>query len=433
VKTHAPVSPQTPRGLRERRSLRGLLDTRRILEADLRHVEMVGPFGKDFFLVKNPGSSQGYVVANQTGGRTFKPGSAVILGSETGMPGEFVLGGAPAGKKGGVPTVKRRIPRGISQEANQFAFGDDGVDMWAMLYNDGTYISTRATIASVNGQYTGCILEDASELLGIGSLLMQDEDTLKVWDVESAAFYTYTTPVGWSIPTHLHYYGGFLYWCEVEDIPQASIGVGDPTFDIRLRRANTDLTGATTLQTVTSADASDFGLPFTTYVRPADVWTFAVDADGAVLYLGYEVTEIVNYEFKEWHGLQVRFGLGGGNASREWMIGELDGSDEVPITFFAATVGESFRFGSYQPGTHTVLAKADNATTAATDAWSTGLFDSGSSIQSLNANASGILQATVGLGNQVAYIFRENAQITNSIQPFDDVPNYPIAMYFFGE
>ena len=48
MKNRGQNSPQTLRGLRERRSMRGLLDTRQHQEADISMETMSSPFGKGF-------------------------------------------------------------------------------------------------------------------------------------------------------------------------------------------------------------------------------------------------------------------------------------------------------------------------------------------------------------------------------------------------
>lgn len=79
------------------RGLPALLDGRRTSEADIRPAIYVRPLGNGFHVVRNICNEQEYVVADGTGGGTFAPGSIVSVGSYTGNPGEFILGGPPAG------------------------------------------------------------------------------------------------------------------------------------------------------------------------------------------------------------------------------------------------------------------------------------------------------------------------------------------------
>ena len=59
------------------------------------------------------------------------------------------------------------------------------------------------------------------------------------------------------------------------------------TFDIRLRKADTDLANVSTLSTYTSPDASaDYGgPPWLSWQVQAWPMAFAVDDDGAILYV----------------------------------------------------------------------------------------------------------------------------------------------------
>ncbi len=443
MKTHTQNSPETIRGLRDRRSLRALLDTRRKSEADLRNGEYVGPFGKGFHTVKNPGGGITYVVADQTGGRTFAAGTSILLASTTGAVGEAVIGGAPAGKKGGISrTRNRRITGSLAAYPNQYAFGIDGLgNMVALLYEDGVYSSLRATEVEVSGVYTGCILTDSSLVVGVGSLLMHDGSQLKVWDVEGGTFYSYSIPAGWTNASPLYYQNGVLYWAEVEDIPPADVGSGESTFDYRLRTAATDLSGVTTITTVTSADASTFGVWQTAYDRVPEPWALAVDANGAVLYLGTVVTETTNHEVIEWHGLQARFALAGGAPdTREFSATEFRDtvytSPQAGGGFYCATLGsDGFAICAEYSDGHSVLAKSDNASTAAVDLWGVDDFI-----------ASGVIPRSfnVGTGGSVLQVYSSDVLtilrgvtggvvISAAVEAFDATPNYPSAMFYFGE
>ena len=431
MKTHGPNSPQSIRGLRERRSLRGLLDTRRMAEADLRVAEYVGAFGKGFHTVKNPGGGDSYIVADQTGGRTFAPGTSILLGSPTGLPGEAVLGGAPAGKKGGRSTTRNPRRRGtVAVGSNQYAFGFDGLGaMVACLYSEGTYVSTRAT-ATQAGDFTGCILTDSSLLVGDGSALLKDSSDLAVWDVENTTVHSYSVPAGWTNPTNLYYQNGFLYWCEIEDIS------GDTTFDVRLRKADTDLGNVSTLATYTSPDAvGDYGAPWIVWFVTARPLAFAVDADAAILYVESQVSDVSNAT--DWHGLQIRFLLSGSSSFREFDTPELgvDGINLLtpPNDFPCATVGTtSFAIAEPIDTVQSVLSKVDDASTPAAALWGASDLDSipvssfhvaldGSTLQVHSASAEKILR---GVGAP--------AVVASSILPFDNTPNYPAAMFYFG-
>lgn len=427
MKTHGPDSPQSVRGLLERRRLRGLLDTRRLGEADLRTAEYVGPFGKAFHTVKNSGGGVTYVVADQTGGRTFSTGAAVIVGSETGQPGEAILGGAPAGKKGGVPRTRIPRRRGSVPTPNQYAFGADGNGlMLAMLYSDANFLSTRGTTAELTGNACGCILTDSSELVGVGSLLFHGDTTLYVWDVEGTTVYSYAVPSGWKNPTNLYYQNGYLYWVEFEDIPVGGVGTGDSTFDYRLRRSNTDLTSVTTVTTATSPDVTDYGPSYAIYDSDPMPWAFAVDADGAVLYMGV-ATNSGAYEVPGEIGLQARFALSGGAPSvRDWSASELGGgtlADGVGLGgYHCATIGTtSFAIEA-------LYAKTDDASGAASSLWPSVAVTR----ESFNVGTGGSVLQIYGSQTLLRGI-ASGTLVTNAVEAFDLTPTYPFAMYYFGE
>lgn len=89
--------PSTVRG----RNMVSMLDGRRQAEADLRRVLYVRPYGYGFHVVKNLCNDEEYVVADGLGfKRTFAPGTVVMLGSQTGHPGEMLLSGPPSGMGG---------------------------------------------------------------------------------------------------------------------------------------------------------------------------------------------------------------------------------------------------------------------------------------------------------------------------------------------
>lgn len=216
----------------------------------MRTVEIVGVFGKGFHTVKNPGGGLDYVVGDQTGGRTFAPGSQVLAGSVTGLPGEAILGGPPPGKKGSSRAGGRfrRPGRRVTPppSGNQYAFYDSGSVAYAWIYQDATWVSDRGTIASPGGQAYGVILSDEAGAVGVGSLLLDDEPTFRVWDVVGSTTYSRTAPAGWAMRRPVHY-GAYLWWPEIE-IPDGS----SPTVQCRLVKSDCDFTNATVVGTWTS-------------------------------------------------------------------------------------------------------------------------------------------------------------------------------------
>lgn len=424
MKTHSQNSPQTVRGLRNRRSPRATLDTRWQQEADIRTAEYVGPFGKGFHKVKNPGGETEYIVADSTGGRTFAPGTAVKLGSDSGTAGETLLGGPPPGKQGGGKRTNARRRRGTAAvESNQYAFGNDGSDLSAMLYSDGTYVSTRLTITIPSETVCGIILTDTSLLVGDGSALLSNlEDSIKVWDVEGATMYTHTVAAGWVLAAWPVYYDEAVYWLEIEDDSTFS-GHAQATMGIRIRTAATDLTGVATAATATlDATEYDHGNGTDHYDPDAFVaGSFMVDADGAVAYLkvfhnepGHGVVQSQHYQF--------RFALPGGSEThREYDM------DTYPIEGrFCATLASGTFIAAADDS---ILEKTDDASAEAT------VLDSGLEgySASINIAPNGTTrQVCNATGPALDRIYRNGSLVASAIDAFNGT-NYPTQMFYFGE
>lgn len=429
MKNSGPNSPQTIRGLLNRRSQRALLDTRAQQEADILTAPMVGPFGKGFHTLHTPAGTE-YVVGDASG-ITFAPNAQVMVANPGGLGNRAVLGGAPANKKGGAARSRNPRRRGTPVlESNQYAFGYDGLgSMMAMLYADGTYVSTRATEVEVSGSYTGCILTDSSLLVGDGSLLMLDGNTLKVWDVEGSAFYSYTAPGGWLMLTAPYYQNGKLYWIECEDFPDM---VTD-SYDMRLRMASTDFTSPSTITTVTRtiADAqAELGGSTLEYFmygggRPDVSAGIAVGEDGAVVYYR-DRPQDGNGERTDLWQTQFRFALAGGApSSRIW-------SDPEGVDFISATIGTtSFVLAYWNSSPPDIYSKSDDASVAASILWPTGQLSS-IGIGAFNVGTGGsVLQVHSYGASTIVRGVSSGAVITTSIDAFDGT-NSPNALFYYG-
>lgn len=427
MKTHGPKSPQTVRGLRDRRSLRADLDARRYQESDLRIAEVVQPFGNAYFKIKNSGGSQEYIVKNHALGRTFSPGSKVVLGSEAGSPGEVVLGGSPPGKSGGVGTARNRRRRGTATVgANQYAFGMDGdnIAMHALLYSDGTFVSERGSSVAVSTAPVGCIVADSSALVGDGSMLGRTDNTMQLWNVEDSLVYSYSAATGWRFLAGPYYQNGRLYFFEGEDSVE-----GVSSFDVRLRSAATDLTDVTTLETVT-LDISDAqaDLGGSVLVEFMDTFDYAagmaVDSDGAVVYFGIRPQD-ANSERTDVWPLQFRFLLSGGApTSRAW-------SSPESTTFIACTLSAG-GFALCLTDTDSepaVFDKGDNATTGLSYRWDAATLD-GLGFSSISV---GTLGSTVQVHSTAGYLVRDASIVTSTIDAYNETPDYPAVMFYFGE
>lgn len=106
--SHGQGIPQRP-GLVSSRDIRAIDQRLREKHADIRPALYVRPLGNGRHLVKNQSNDVPYKVGSLVG-NTFSKDSHVLLGSNTGHPGEVILGGPPPGKKGGAEfgTVSNR-------------------------------------------------------------------------------------------------------------------------------------------------------------------------------------------------------------------------------------------------------------------------------------------------------------------------------------
>jgi hypothetical protein len=431
----------TPQGtvgrVARRGTIWGALDNRRTAEQDVREIKFVRPRGSSGAIIVNPGGGQEGYAANLLG-KTLRPGTTALALSKSGEGGDNIIPASAVGRKGAIPATPSRRPYATPAAAtpNQYAFGDDGVDLYAMLYADGTYVSTRATIPTITlfgATACGCLITDASEIVGDGSLLMTGSGDHYVWDVENAATYTYAVPAGWKNPTNLYYQNGYLYWVEIEDIPTGGVGVGDATFDYRLRRSATDLSSVTTVLTVTSANANTYGAPYTIYEDAPTPIAFAVDEDGAVLYMGFLVSESTNHEIAEWHGLQVRFALSGSAANRAFFAPEMavDGFGTPVGPHHAVTVGgASYAIAAVDNGVSSIVSKGDDASAGPSNLWGASDLDD-VLVAALSVGSGGsVIQAHSAAGIIVRGI-ASGVVIASSVDAFDGT-NSPSSMFYFG-
>jgi len=82
------------------RTLKTVLDRRRRKHADVGQAEYIQPVGGGLHLVRYPGCTQTRTVSTTRGSTTFRPGSAVLVGSFSGDRQQSILGVPPPGLKG---------------------------------------------------------------------------------------------------------------------------------------------------------------------------------------------------------------------------------------------------------------------------------------------------------------------------------------------
>ena len=119
------------------RGVPAILERNRQLTADNRWGIYVGPLGRGRHRVKLPHSDQTFIVSSSSPLASFTPGAAVIIGSNTGRPGEVLLGLPSSGKvglsqnPGSFESSITPIPAAPAAETVQDALGDK---LWA-YYN----------------------------------------------------------------------------------------------------------------------------------------------------------------------------------------------------------------------------------------------------------------------------------------------------------
>jgi hypothetical protein len=220
------------------------------------------------------------------------------------------------------------------------------------------------------------------------------------------------------------YHDGLIYILEVED-GSAIAGHADSTMQFRLRSALTDLTGDTTISTITMT-ATDYDQGNGTDHYHSDSYnsgTLMVDDDHAVVYLEISHHEPGHGVIQEQH-YQYRITLAGGAESHRDYRLDTYYLAASPLLHAATLSGTSFIVG----GDDEIYAKVDDASTQAT------LLDSGltGTTASINSAPNGstwqVYNATGGVPDG---IWRNGNVVTATIDSYDTV-NYPEQMFYFG-
>lgn len=245
-------SPQAP-GVFGQRNAAEVLERRREREADIRPALYVGASGREFALARDAQNGATYVVANTTG-KTYKPGSVVFLGSNTGHPPEVLLSGPPAGFGGAstaffVPYHTPLPPAPYSEPTLIAYFLFDGFMHATYYYADGSSGALVGSATDISETISGAFVR--SDLRGyVNDLcwLYLDEGSLSVcmFDPTAETIYRAAKTTGYQI-AGVHYANGYAWWCDGEEVEHGSSGSFATTF--RLRRANCDMTDVTTVGT----------------------------------------------------------------------------------------------------------------------------------------------------------------------------------------
>lgn len=241
-------APQRP-GVFGRRNVNEVLERRREREADLRGALYVGAWGREFATVRDQQNDTTYVVANPTG-KTYKPGSVVFLGSNTGHPPEVLLSGPPAGF-GGASTAftvpyRTPLPAEPTVDPDGIAYFLGSIKAAYYIGADGDELVGEAAEVAESLDSPVFIRDDARDKVNGLSLAYAviASDRISCFDPIAGEVYSYTVPDAYQV-SGVHYASGYLWWCEGEKEQHGGSGTFATYF--RLRRANCDLTDVTTI------------------------------------------------------------------------------------------------------------------------------------------------------------------------------------------
>lgn len=146
--------------------------------------------------------------------------------------------------------------------SDAYALQEGGDGLLASEYGNGFYLLDRGTLGDVGD--VEAALSTVQPLpqsagLGAGSYLFSESGRLVVWQVEADVVHELVSPAGWW-PVGAAYQQNYVFWLERELASEPFTAL-----QFRLRRANPDLTGASTLYTATHTfisaatfDADDF-------------------------------------------------------------------------------------------------------------------------------------------------------------------------------
>ncbi len=224
--THLQGNPQKVSLISQRNTI-AVLERLRERHADNRWVIYVRALGRGLDLVKNFCNDQPYRVANVTG-RTFTPGSVVMLGSHAAHPGEVIIAGPPpnAGGASRVGTAffnrtRPEIPEPPTPpepptSIPMVGIRNDGSTLHAYTFNaDGTLRDTLPTIPKPTGFSTfGAGLGGLMEGPVVACKLAGSSTTNPwlVWDLIAGTYAIYLFPLVDSAGQSMNEwfgYGGF--------------------------------------------------------------------------------------------------------------------------------------------------------------------------------------------------------------------------------
>lgn len=271
--SHGQGVPQRP-GLASVRNRLAIREHERETEADFRRAIYIQPLGGNRHLVRNFCNDTVYRVTSRAG-LTFTPGSEVVLGSNTGHPGEFIVSEPAGGQRGASAQGQVAVLRsfGITAEVEadpcdlSYHLGHEYTAIGgnfstgalaAWLYVDGDYASDLSTIsltgADVSNMLYACGYIYGDSLVADHSVVWvktTHQQKMYCWEVASGAVHTLNLPnstsditIGWA------YLGGWIYYVR----RSSSLW--------KLRKVRADMTGDVAVSTLSrTSDAFDEPMP----------------------------------------------------------------------------------------------------------------------------------------------------------------------------
>lgn len=291
------------------RTLKGGLDARRAKEADIEYWIYIGPEGSSgLHRARPPHSSTSRVIGSSLGGRTFRPGSVVPVGSHSGRPGKFIIGGPPPGQRGAsafaaqvlapgdMPLVTLEEPpptpevlvcptSGVTGKAYLGAYARyfPSKELYALAYSDETYVSQLAlkthTFDGGSARFSARVESGPAEyIVGAGK-----DSTWMVfsWDVASNTLYLVDSgSTGNIIGPVVN--GTTIYFCVVSgsNLNLYSSSVGSTSKSLVNTTTDSDIDWTSNPRSMATMGASSVlvqGYDSTRAVGDRGVWTDAVN------------------------------------------------------------------------------------------------------------------------------------------------------------
>jgi hypothetical protein len=223
------------------RDVRVVLARNQQQTADNRWAVYVKPLGGGRHLVRNIDNARPYRVGSALGSITFKPGSMVMVSSNTGAPGEIIIGMPPPGRRGGrqpivttrtksmtaptEPPTSQDFPTGRSYWGI-FSNGTDHTTWYCYDYTDGTVGSQVDSITGSGVNQTNAGRLARSGIVEGNNIYWSDGNYIYRWDPISPVFtrVLFRKAVGYSLGWGT-FTNGTNIWCFEASAASSLVGL----------------------------------------------------------------------------------------------------------------------------------------------------------------------------------------------------------------